>query len=100
MGIPIICSLSGEGDTGEGPNMFYPQPPYVIRYPKETMGYYFYNPLKNKIFVARNAKFFENNLTLQEASGSHGMLEASRSDVGLELIQEDDIQPFENTSKR
>nr|GEW91869.1 hypothetical protein [Tanacetum cinerariifolium] len=33
------------------------------------------------------------------ASGSHGMLEASRSDVGLELIQEDDIQPFENTSK-
>ncbi|GKE59290.1 hypothetical protein Tco_1498475 [Tanacetum coccineum] len=28
--IPIICSLSGEGDKGEGPNMFYPQPPSVI----------------------------------------------------------------------
>ncbi|GJS37857.1 retrotransposon protein, putative, ty1-copia subclass [Tanacetum coccineum] len=29
----------------------------------ETMGYYFYNPLENKIFVARNAEFFENSLT-------------------------------------
>ncbi|GJR21631.1 hypothetical protein Tco_0970158 [Tanacetum coccineum] len=66
----------------------------------EMMGYYFYNPLENKIFVARNAEFFENNLTLQEASGSHGMLEASGSDVGLELIQEDDAQPSKNTSKR
>ncbi|GKC81407.1 hypothetical protein Tco_1137124 [Tanacetum coccineum] len=28
--IPIICSLSGEGDKGEGLNMFYPQPPTVI----------------------------------------------------------------------
>nr|GEV54705.1 hypothetical protein [Tanacetum cinerariifolium] len=33
-----------------------------VGYPKETMGYYFYNPLKNKIFVARNAELFENSL--------------------------------------
>ncbi|GJU39114.1 retrotransposon protein, putative, ty1-copia subclass [Tanacetum coccineum] len=57
-----------------------------IRYPKETMGYYFYNLLENKIYVGQNVEFFENNITLEEASGSHGMLEASRSDVGLELI--------------
>ncbi|GJY18397.1 hypothetical protein Tco_0389888 [Tanacetum coccineum] len=44
----------------------------------------FYYPLKNKIFVARNAEFFENSLKLQEASGRN---------VDLELIQEDDIQP-------
>ncbi|GKC77425.1 retrotransposon protein, putative, ty1-copia subclass, partial [Tanacetum coccineum] len=43
--------------------------------------------------------FFENSLTLQEARRSHGMLEASRSDVGLEFIQEDDTQPFKNTIK-
>ncbi|GKA05644.1 retrotransposon protein, putative, ty1-copia subclass [Tanacetum coccineum] len=43
---------------------------------KETMGYYFYYPLKNKIFVARNAEFFENSLMVQEASGSHGLLES------------------------
>ncbi|GJQ97189.1 retrotransposon protein, putative, ty1-copia subclass [Tanacetum coccineum] len=67
-------------------------------YPKETMGYYFYYPLENKIFVARNAEFFENNLIVQEASGSHGPLISSGSDKGLELIQED-THPSENTSK-
>ncbi|GJV42199.1 retrotransposon protein, putative, ty1-copia subclass [Tanacetum coccineum] len=70
-----------------------------VGYPKETMGYYFYYPLENKIFVARNAEFFENSLMVQEASGSHGLLESSGSDGGLELIQEEDTQPSENTSK-
>ncbi|GKG25369.1 hypothetical protein Tco_0395997, partial [Tanacetum coccineum] len=63
------------------------------------MGYYFYYPLDNKIFVDRNVEFFENTLMVQEASGSHGLLESSMSDKGLELIQEEDTQPFENTSK-
>ncbi|GJX45006.1 hypothetical protein Tco_0261682 [Tanacetum coccineum] len=63
------------------------------------MGYYFYYPPKNKIFVARNAKFFENSLIVQEASGSHGSLKMSGSDEGLELIQEEDTQPSEHTSK-
>ncbi|GJS88829.1 retrotransposon protein, putative, ty1-copia subclass [Tanacetum coccineum] len=40
----------------------------VGHYPKEMMGYYFYNPLENKIFVARNVEFFENNLIVQEVS--------------------------------
>ncbi|GJV32946.1 hypothetical protein Tco_1393346 [Tanacetum coccineum] len=47
---------------------------------------------ENKIFVARNAEFFENNLIVQEASGSHGLLKLSRSNEGLELIQEEDTQ--------
>ncbi|GKB91658.1 DNA helicase [Tanacetum coccineum] len=46
------------------------------------------------------ALFFENSLTLQEASGSHGLLEMSESDVGLELIQEDDTKPSDNTRKK
>nr|GEZ80136.1 retrotransposon protein, putative, Ty1-copia subclass [Tanacetum cinerariifolium] len=33
------------------------------------------------------------------SSGSHGLLDSSGSDGGLELIQEEDTQPFENTSK-
>ncbi|GJX20887.1 retrotransposon protein, putative, ty1-copia subclass [Tanacetum coccineum] len=37
-------------------------------YPKETMGYYFYNPHENKNSIARYAEFFENSLTLQEAN--------------------------------
>ncbi|GKC97453.1 zinc finger, CCHC-type containing protein, partial [Tanacetum coccineum] len=60
-----------------------------IGYPKETMGYSFYYPPENKVFVARNAKFFENSLITQEASGS---LE------DLEIIQEEDTHPSENTS--
>ncbi|GJY65534.1 hypothetical protein Tco_0467772 [Tanacetum coccineum] len=34
-----------------------------------------------------------------QASGSHGLLESSGSDEGLELIQEEDTQPSENTSE-
>ncbi|GJV90733.1 hypothetical protein Tco_1538546 [Tanacetum coccineum] len=63
------------------------------------MGYYFYYPPENKIFVARNAKFFENSLIIQEASGSHGLLKVSGSDERLEFIQEEDTQPSENTSE-
>ncbi|GKA98529.1 retrotransposon protein, putative, ty1-copia subclass, partial [Tanacetum coccineum] len=51
---------------GKAPNFSYLR---VWGYPKEMMGYYFYYPLENKIFVARNVEFFENNLMVQEASG-------------------------------
>ncbi|GKD65494.1 hypothetical protein Tco_1307602 [Tanacetum coccineum] len=60
-----------------------------VGYPKETMGYSFYYPLENKVFVARNAEFLENSLITQEASGS---LE------DLEIIQEEDTHPSINTS--
>ncbi|GJY73893.1 retrotransposon protein, putative, ty1-copia subclass [Tanacetum coccineum] len=53
------------------------------------MGYYFYYPLENKIFVARYAEFFETNLIKQEASGST---------VDFDEIQSEDAQPSENTS--
>ncbi|GJU13466.1 retrotransposon protein, putative, ty1-copia subclass [Tanacetum coccineum] len=68
-------------------------------YPKQMMGYYFYYPFEKKNFVSRNAEFFENSFMVQEASGSHGLLEMSGSDKGLELIQEEDTQPSENTSE-
>ncbi|KAL0394353.1 UNVERIFIED_CONTAM: hypothetical protein Slati_4401500, partial [Sesamum latifolium] len=32
-----------------------------IRYPKETAGYYFYDPSEQNIFVSRNAVFLEND---------------------------------------
>ncbi|GJU22486.1 retrotransposon protein, putative, ty1-copia subclass [Tanacetum coccineum] len=35
-----------------------------VGYPKEMMGYYFYYPLENKIFVSRNAEFFENSFMI------------------------------------
>ncbi|GKB27442.1 retrotransposon protein, putative, ty1-copia subclass [Tanacetum coccineum] len=60
-----------------------------VGYPKETMGYSFYYPPENKVFVARNAEFFENKVIDQEASGS---LE------DLEIIQEEDTHPSIDTS--
>nr|GEV92610.1 hypothetical protein [Tanacetum cinerariifolium] len=60
------------------------------RYPKETMGYYFYFPPDNKIVVARYAEFFEKNLITQEVSGRA---------VDLEEIQDEDTSPSEITSK-
>ena len=43
---------------------------YFICYPKDSFGYLFYRPTKNKIFVARTTVFRERDLTSQETSGS------------------------------
>ncbi|GJX56819.1 retrotransposon protein, putative, ty1-copia subclass [Tanacetum coccineum] len=58
-------------------------------YPKEKIGYSFYYPPENKVFIARNDEFFKNSLITQEASGS---LE------DLEIIQEEDMHPSIDTS--
>ncbi|GKB56144.1 retrotransposon protein, putative, ty1-copia subclass, partial [Tanacetum coccineum] len=60
-----------------------------VGYPMKTMGYSFYNPSENKVFVARNAEFFENDLIDLKASGSV---------EDLELIQEEDTNPSVDTS--
>ncbi|GKA53119.1 retrotransposon protein, putative, ty1-copia subclass [Tanacetum coccineum] len=60
-----------------------------VGYPKETMGYSFYNPSKNKVSVARNVEFFENDLI---------NLKASRSVEDLELIQEEDTNHSVDTN--
>nr|GEU52472.1 retrotransposon protein, putative, Ty1-copia subclass [Tanacetum cinerariifolium] len=58
-------------------------------YPKETMGSSFYSPSENKLFVARNAEFFESKLLDLKASGSV---------KDLKLIQEEDTNPSVDTS--
>nr|GEV05017.1 hypothetical protein [Tanacetum cinerariifolium] len=60
-----------------------------VGYPKETIRYSFYNPSENKVFVARHAEFFENDLI---------DLKASRSVKDLKLIQEEDKNPSFDTS--
>nr|GEV35858.1 hypothetical protein [Tanacetum cinerariifolium] len=60
-----------------------------VGYPKETMGYSFYSPSENKVFVAQNAEFFESKLLDLKASGSM---------EDLELIQEEDTNPSVDTS--
>ena len=41
-----------------------------VGYPKETKGYYFYNPIENKVFVSRCGAFIEKEFLLQRPSGS------------------------------
>ncbi|GKA80089.1 retrotransposon protein, putative, ty1-copia subclass [Tanacetum coccineum] len=78
-------------DTLTKPNKLEPRSIkcIFIGYPKETIGYSFYNPSENKVFVARNAEFFENDLIDLKASGSV---------EDLELIQEEDTNPYVDTS--
>ena len=40
-----------------------------VGYPKETKGYYFYNSVENKAFVARNAIFFKESAYPKELVG-------------------------------
>ncbi|GKB61979.1 retrotransposon protein, putative, ty1-copia subclass [Tanacetum coccineum] len=54
-----------------------------------SMGYSFYYPPENKVFVARNAEFLENSLIVQETS---------RSLEDLEIIQKEDTHPSIDTS--
>nr|GEY32018.1 hypothetical protein [Tanacetum cinerariifolium] len=60
-----------------------------VGYPKETMAYSFYYPPENKVFIAWNVEFSENDVIDHEASGS---LEV------LEIIQEEDTHPSLDTS--
>nr|GEZ17295.1 hypothetical protein [Tanacetum cinerariifolium] len=60
-----------------------------VRYPKEAIGYSFYYPPENKVFVTQNAEFLENSLIAQEAS-------VSLKD--LKIIQEEDTHPSIDTS--
>nr|GEZ25499.1 retrovirus-related Pol polyprotein from transposon TNT 1-94 [Tanacetum cinerariifolium] len=60
-----------------------------VGYPKETMGYYFYFPHKNKVIVARYRNFLERDLISQKFSGRDNDLEDDHMDT----------LPSENTSK-
>ncbi|GJU28946.1 zinc finger, CCHC-type containing protein [Tanacetum coccineum] len=85
------CEALVKRDTLTKPEKLEPKSiKYIfVGYPKETMGYSFYYPPENKVFVARNAEFLENSLINHEASGS---LE------DLEIIQEEDTHPSLDTS--
>nr|GFA06226.1 hypothetical protein [Tanacetum cinerariifolium] len=85
------CEALVKRDTLTKPNKLKPRSIKCIfvGYPKETIGYSFYYPPKNKVLVARNAEFLENSLIDQEASGSLD---------DLEIIQEEDTHPSLGTS--
>ena len=55
-----------------------------VGYPKRTLGYYFYNPNENKVFVARSGVFLEEKFL---------NLENTRNNVELQEIEEDVTSP-------
>ncbi|GJX32914.1 retrotransposon protein, putative, ty1-copia subclass [Tanacetum coccineum] len=85
------CEAFVKHDTLTKPDKLDPRSfkSIFIGYPKETMGYSFYSPSENKVFVARNAEFFESKLLDLKASGSV---------EDLEEIQEEDTNPSVETS--
>ena len=54
-----------------------------VGYPRETKGYYFYNPQKNKVFVALHAIFLEKEFLNTVVSGRKVELDENRSDTVL-----------------
>nr|GEU89435.1 hypothetical protein [Tanacetum cinerariifolium] len=61
----------------------------AVRYPKETMGYYFYFSPENKVIVARYGNFLERDLISQKFSARDNDLEDDHMDT----------LPSENTSE-
>ena len=49
-----------------------------VGYPKETKGYYFYNPTENKVFVARTGVFLEREFISRKESGNKVELDEIR----------------------
>ncbi|KAJ9557526.1 hypothetical protein OSB04_012140 [Centaurea solstitialis] len=58
---------------------------FFVGYPKTTVGYYFYNPTENKVFVARGGDFLEDKFLNQEDT---------MNDVDLQEVEEDDTSPI------
>ncbi|GJZ41840.1 retrotransposon protein, putative, ty1-copia subclass [Tanacetum coccineum] len=78
------CEALVKRDTLTKPSKLEPRSIKCIfvGYPKETMGYSFYYPPENKIFVARNAEFFENILIDQEANRMCLHVDAGEHELG------------------
>ncbi|KAJ9544647.1 hypothetical protein OSB04_024354 [Centaurea solstitialis] len=58
---------------------------FFVGYPRTTVGYYFYNPEENKVFVARNGKFLEEKFL---SSGN------TRKDVDLQEVDKENTTPI------
>ncbi|KAJ9538930.1 hypothetical protein OSB04_031663 [Centaurea solstitialis] len=58
---------------------------FFVGYPRTTVGYYFYNPEENKVFVARNGKFLEEKFLVSENT---------RKDVDLQVVDEENTTPI------
>jgi len=60
-----------------------------VGYPKETLGYYFYNRSEGKVFVARNGVFLEKEFLKGEKNGKTVRLEEVQDEpIGQESMSD------------
>ncbi|KAK9018636.1 hypothetical protein V6N11_001606 [Hibiscus sabdariffa] len=67
-------------------------------YPKETKGYYFFNPKENKVFVARSGVFLEKEFLSNNRNGRNIELEEVRQRKVIEPEVEQTSQVVEENS--
>jgi hypothetical protein len=70
---------------------------YYVGYPKDCLGYYFYNPYEQKSFIARKAKFLETQFLMEGVSSRTVELEEDQEpQVDTRLvntsIQQEDVE--------
>ncbi|KAJ9544763.1 hypothetical protein OSB04_024470 [Centaurea solstitialis] len=58
-----------------------------VGYPKTTVGYYFYNPTKNKVFVARNGEFLEDKFLSTKNTKSDVELQEVEVNATLPIVE-------------
>ena len=65
-----------------------------VGYPKETKGYYFYNPTEGKVFVARTGVFLEKEFISKGISGRNVELEETQEPPNVgQTMEEQEQQP-------
>ncbi|KAK8596981.1 hypothetical protein V6N12_065458 [Hibiscus sabdariffa] len=69
-----------------------------IGYPKETKGYYFFNPKENKVFVARTGVFLEKEFLSNNVNGRNIELEEVQPQQVIEPEVEQTSQVVEENS--
>lgn len=66
-----------------------------VGYPKETIGYYFYKPSENKVFVARRGDFLENEFLTRTTAGDKVELEEIQEPQDETMVDTDHQQDVE-----
>ncbi|KAJ9552913.1 LOW QUALITY PROTEIN: hypothetical protein OSB04_016958 [Centaurea solstitialis] len=66
---------------------------FFVGYPKTTMGYYFYNPEENKVFVARNGKLLEEKFLSSGNTREDVVDEENTTPIVEPEIQHENVEP-------
>ncbi|KAL4324576.1 hypothetical protein GQ457_11G024470 [Hibiscus cannabinus] len=69
-----------------------------VGYPKETKGYYFFNPKENKVFVARTRVFLEKEFLSNNGSGRNNELKEVQQQVNEPEVEQTSQVVEENST--